>query len=69
MHNNNPKITDVHKLSNPAKNALDLAGIIYLNDFERITEKEFKNLHGIGPATVKPIKKILKEYNINFKSE
>ena len=55
------------RLAKPAQRALASAGIKVLKDFSRITEKEFSNLHGIGPNAIQEIKVALAENGLSFK--
>ena len=63
------KNSNLPKISAPARRALDSVGIYRLEDFSKITEIEFTELHGIGPSSIKPIKEALKAKNLNFKKE
>lgn len=55
------------KLAAPAQRALAGARIKSLKDLSQLTEKEFSNLHGIGPNAIKQLKQALKEKNLKFK--
>lgn len=57
------------KLAAPAQRALAGAGIKSLKDLSRLTEKEFSDLHGIGPNAIKQLKQALKERKLQFKSK
>ncbi len=55
-------------LAQPAKRALDSAGIHVLTDFSRFTEVEISVLHGVGKNALTKIKKVLAENGISFKT-
>ncbi|GAB3911566.1 helix-hairpin-helix domain-containing protein [Mucilaginibacter boryungensis] len=57
------------RFSKPAQRALDNAGIEKLEDLSRLTEKEFKALHGMGPATTKPLMAQMEEAGLKFKNQ
>ena len=53
-------------LSQPALRALANAGLMNLEQISKLSLKEFKNLHGIGPGTVKPIQEALEAKGLSF---
>jgi hypothetical protein len=57
------------KMSNPAKRALESAGIDSLSKLSRFTEREVIKLHGIGPATMPLLRAALKSKGKSFKQE
>ncbi len=54
------------KLAAPAKRALAAAGIQKLSDFEKISENDLAQLHGIGKNAIDSIKKAMAESGISF---
>ncbi|HRN51093.1 MAG TPA: hypothetical protein PLC52_09480 [Anaerolineales bacterium] len=54
-------------LSNPARSALEHAGITTLNKLAKYTEKEILALHGIGPASMPTLCKALKDAGLAFR--
>lgn len=54
--------------SKPAQRAFQNAGITSLNELKNFTEKEIKMLHGLGPATLRPLKKLMEENGITFRA-
>ncbi|NGM66827.1 RNA polymerase alpha subunit C-terminal domain-containing protein [Sphingobacterium sp. SGR-19] len=54
-------------LSSPARNALLHYGIDTIEKLAEHTEKEILALHGIGKASLPPLKKTLEEAGLNFK--
>lgn len=59
--------TPFAKFSKPAQRALSNAGIEKLEDLSRLTEKELKALHGMGPATVRPLTELMEATGLKFK--
>ena len=55
-------------LSNPAKRALSNAGVDSLKKLSSYTEKEVLKWHGLGPASIPILKKLLSEKGLSFKS-
>ena len=56
------------KLAKPAQRALEVAGIRVLKDLTKWTEKDFSNLHGIGPNAIESIKTAMKKQELKFRS-
>ncbi len=56
-------MNDIPNIGNPAKRAIELAGIKTISDVNKWSEKELLNLHGVGPKAIK----ILKENGVKFK--
>lgn len=55
------------KLSSPARNALEHAGV---NDFDRLTslsKKELLSLHGIGPKTLPVVNECLDQMGMKLR--
>lgn len=50
----------------PAGRALAGMGVSTLEDLAKFTEKEIKTLHGMGPSTIKKLKKLLTEKGLSF---
>lgn len=55
------------KMSNPAKRALQFAGIDSIEKLAKFSEKELLSLHGFGKASLPVIHEILLEHNLNLK--
>lgn len=64
-----PAGSDLPKLSAPAHRALANVGITRLEQFSQFTEKEIKNLHGVGPKVMKELHEVLAERGITFAKE
>lgn len=62
-------MTDLPKLSRPARRALAHIGINSLEELTRLTEKEFLALHGIGPASLPVIRAALDAAGLDFRRE
>ena len=62
-------MTDLPKLSRPARSALAHIGINSLEELTRLTEKEFLALHGAGPASLPAIKAALGAAGLDFRRE
>lgn len=58
---------ELPKTSQPAMQAFLLVGLTKLKDFTKITEKELKKLHGVGPKAIRIIKAELKSKGLDFK--
>jgi DNA-directed RNA polymerase alpha subunit len=56
------------QFSAPARRALEKLDIKSIQDVCNYKEKEITNTHGIGPKAIEIIKTLIKEHNINFKS-
>jgi hypothetical protein len=54
------------KLSKPAQRALQNAGVTNLKQLTKFTEEEVAGWHGIGPNTIMPLKKALKDSGLSF---
>lgn len=61
--------TPMPKTSNPAKDAMELAGYHSLEDLTQITERELLALHGVGPKAVRILKEALAARDLAFKRE
>ncbi len=55
------------QLSNPARSALEHAGINTLTKLAKYTEKEILALHGVGPASMPTLRKALKDAVLAFR--
>lgn len=53
-------------IGKPATNALLANGIHYLQDLEKISEKDLVNMHGVGPKAIRLLKKALNEKNLKL---
>ena len=54
-------------LSAPARRALENAGVTTLQKLSGFSEKEILALHGIGPASLPVLRKLLVEKRLSFK--
>ncbi len=55
------------KIAAPARRALVDRKLFKLSDLKKISEKDLKSLHGMGPNALKIIKKEMKKKQISFK--
>jgi len=53
-------------LSAPAKRALIGAGCTRLEDVAKLSEKELKQLHGVGPNAVEKLRRALNDHGLSF---
>ncbi len=56
------------KLAKPGQRALASAGIKSLKDLTNWTEKDFSNLHGIGPNAISALKKAMATEGLKFQN-
>ncbi|GAF66066.1 hypothetical protein BTS2_2966 [Bacillus sp. TS-2] len=63
-----PNSTFLSKLSSPARNALLHEGIDTLKELSMFTEKEILKIHGIGPASLPTMRRLLEEEGLSFKN-
>jgi hypothetical protein len=56
-------------LAAPALRALLEAKLVTLTDLSKVTEKEVKDLHGMGPKALGELKKAMKKGKVAFKKE
>ena len=61
--------SDLPKLSAPAQRALAGAGIQNLKQLSTFSEKQIKNLHGIGPNALKELQNALQAKGLSFAKE
>ena len=61
--------SDFPKLAAPAQRALAGAGIHTLKQLSKYSEKQIKELHGIGPNAFKTLRAALKEQGLSFAEE
>ncbi len=61
--------SDLPKLSAPAHRALASAGVQSLKQLTKFTEKEIKELHGIGPNAMNELRRALKSKGLSFAKE
>ena len=54
-------------LSAPARRALESAGITSPGKLSAYTEKEIRSLHGMGPATIPTLIRVLASVGLSFK--
>lgn len=62
-------MTELPKLSRPARSALSAIGIETLEALTRLSEREFLALHGVGPASLPTIRAALDAAGLNFRRE
>ena len=55
------------KVSAPARRALVDKKLFKLSDLKKITEKDLKSLHGMGPNALNILKKEMNKKKISFK--
>ena len=55
-------------IGNPAKRALESAGITKLEQLEKVTEAELLNLHGFGPKALKLLREALAAKGRSFRA-
>ncbi|MES2808230.1 MAG: DNA-binding protein [Bacteroidota bacterium] len=55
------------KLAKPAQRALAGAGITSLKDLEKLTQKEFMQLHGIGKKALQALTDAMVKESLTFK--
>ena len=55
------------KIAAPARRALINRKLFKLSDLKKISEKDLKSLHGMGPNALKIIKKEMKKKQMSFK--
>jgi predicted flap endonuclease-1-like 5' DNA nuclease len=65
-HTEQPKSDLPMGLSAPAQRALAAAGIQNLKQLSRFSEKEIKQLHGIGPNAMKKLHEALLSNGLSF---
>ena len=58
--------SDLPKVSAPAQRALAGAGIQNLKQLSAFSEKQIKNLHGIGPNALKELQNALQAKGLSF---
>jgi predicted RecB family nuclease len=56
----------LNSISAPARRALEREGIDTLHKLSAFTEKELRQLHGMGPGTIPKLKQALKEKDLSF---
>lgn len=61
------QLNDFPKISAPAARALTNAKIMKMSDLANWTEKDFANLHGMGPKVMGILKAEMKRRKIAFK--
>ncbi len=54
------------ELAAPARRALTQAGYLRLEQLTRVSEVELKQLHGIGPNTIKQLRSALSARGLSF---
>ncbi len=65
-HNGEGDGTPMPKTSNPAQEAMALAGLKTLEDLTHITEKDLLELHGVGPKAVRILREAMQERGLAF---
>jgi hypothetical protein len=61
--------SDLPKLAQPAQRALAGAGIQRLAQLAKLSEREIKQLHGIGPNALTQLRRALKAKGLSFAKE
>ncbi|HEY9044250.1 MAG TPA: DNA-directed RNA polymerase subunit alpha C-terminal domain-containing protein [Ohtaekwangia sp.] len=56
-------------LAEPAKRALQRAGIKTLDQLSWLSEKEVLELHGMGPGSINKLRKALDAKNLSFRKK
>ena len=64
-----PAGSDLPKLSGPAHQALGTIGVTRLEDLTKFTEKDIKNLHGMGPKGMRELHEALAQRGLAFASK
>ena len=64
-----PAGSDLPKLSRPAHQALATIGVTRLEDLTKFTEKDIKNLHGMGPKGMRELHEALAQRGLAFAAE
>jgi predicted flap endonuclease-1-like 5' DNA nuclease len=59
----------INSLSQPAQRALANAGIGDLEQLAQLTEAAFKQLHGIGPKTLRQLREAMMARSLSFAKE
>ncbi len=54
------------ELAKPAQRALYEAGYLRLEQLTKVSETELKQLHGIGPNTIKQLRRALEALGLSF---
>lgn len=62
-------VAEIPGLSNPAKRALEHAGIVTIDDLIPYTAKEVLALHGMGPKGIRLIREELERRGVAFAGE
>ena len=58
--------TDLPRIGAPALRALASVGVTRLEQLTTFTEKDIKNLHGMGPSGVKQLREALEQRGLSF---
>lgn len=66
MSNNDPRNDLPADLAKPAQRALAAAGYTRLDQFTTVSEREFLELHGMGPKAVDQIRRALAAKGLAF---
>jgi hypothetical protein len=56
-------------ISSPARRALERQDINTLLKLSKYSEKEILGLHGMGPGSMRPLRKALKEQGLSFRKK
>ena len=62
----NPLETSLPRLSAPALRALASVGVTRLEQLTTFTEKDIKNLHGMGLSGIKQLREALEQRGLSF---
>lgn len=58
--------SDLPNIGNPARQALEAAGITRLEQLTQHTETEILRLHGVGPKAIRLLRPALAELGLSF---
>ena len=64
----NRAASDLPKIGAPAQRALAAAGVQYLADLTRYSEKEILQLHGVGPNAMENLRREMKKKGLSFRA-
>jgi hypothetical protein len=60
------RVLPLPHISGPANRALDAAGIASLTDLTRFTEREIRNLHGMGPKGLRILAEAMAAHGLRY---
>lgn len=65
----NPVDPFLSRFSAPARRALEAHGITSAEELSKFTEKEVRQLHGIGPSSLPKLREALTEKGFTYQDE